>query len=240
MLDSFRLYFRYIGISIRGQMQYRASFVMLSAGHFFVTGIEFLGIWAMFDRFGSLRGWSLAEVAMFYGMINVAFACADGFARGFDIFPQMVKSGDFDRLLLRPRSTALQVAAQELQLMRVGRLMQGLQELRGCFPRFSPHPRPLPACGEGREGGLDTETKPFWGQKLILTLSSPRAGRGENPFLCAQLRNSWTHHPAVGDERAACRVVSGESRADSFRHHRRGVHVLRVVRPASHAVVLDD
>jgi ABC-2 type transport system permease protein len=125
-MDTLRLYFRYIGISVRGQMQYRASFVMLSLGHFFVTAIEFLGIWAMFDRFGSLRGWSLAEVAMFYGMINVAFALTDGFARGFDIFPQAVKSGDFDRLLLRPRSTAFQVAAQELQLMRVGRLMQGL------------------------------------------------------------------------------------------------------------------
>ena len=38
----------------------------------------------------------------------------------------MVKSGDFDRLLLRPRSTALQLAGQELTLRRVGRLAQGL------------------------------------------------------------------------------------------------------------------
>src|SRR5262249_25101387 len=50
---------------------------------------------------------------------------AEGFGRGFDTFSNLVKSGDFDRLLLRPRNTAFQVAAQELQLMRVGRLLQG-------------------------------------------------------------------------------------------------------------------
>jgi ABC-2 type transport system permease protein len=107
-------------------MQYRASFIMLAIGHFFVTGIEILGIWALFDRFGSLRGWSLAEVALFYGMINIAFAIAEAVGRGFDHFQNMIKSGDFDRLLLRPRSTALQVAAQELQLLRIGRFTQGL------------------------------------------------------------------------------------------------------------------
>src|SRR5262249_15238657 len=111
-------------ISLRGQMQYRASFLMLTLGQLLITGIEFLGIWALFARFGSLRGWSLAEIGLFYGMVNVAFAIAEGVGRGFDTFSNLVKSGDFARLLLRPRSTALQVAAQEWQLMRIGRLLQ--------------------------------------------------------------------------------------------------------------------
>jgi ABC-2 type transport system permease protein len=98
---------------------------MTLLGNLVATGIEFLGIWALFDRFGSLRGWKLPEVALFYGVANVAFAIAEALARGFDTFPNMVKSGDFDRLLLRPRSTALQVTGGELQLMRVGRLAQG-------------------------------------------------------------------------------------------------------------------
>src|SRR5580700_6581959 len=125
-LDNLSLYRRYIGIAVRSQLQYRASFVMTLFGNLVATGIEFLGIWALFDRFGSLRGWKLPEVALFYGVANVAFAIAEALARGFDTFPNMVKSGDFDRLLLRPRSTALQVTAGELQLMRVGRLAQGL------------------------------------------------------------------------------------------------------------------
>jgi ABC-2 type transport system permease protein len=126
MIDATRLYFRYIGISIRSQMQYRASFVMLTLGRFLTTGIEIACIWVLFERFGSLKGWSLAEVALFYGLINVAFAIAESVGRGFDTFPGMVKGGDFDRLLLRPRSTALQVSAREVELTRIGRLAQGL------------------------------------------------------------------------------------------------------------------
>ena len=129
LADAVRLYGRYLGISVRGQMQYRASFVMLSAGHFVVTGVEFLGILVLFDRFGSLQGWTLPEVAFMYGLVNVTFAISDAATRGFDTFGTMVKSGEFDRLLLRPRSTALQLAGQELTLRRVGRLAQGLMVL---------------------------------------------------------------------------------------------------------------
>ena len=107
-------------------MQYRASFILLSMGHLLGTGIEFIGILVLFDRFDSLAGWQLAEVAFLYGLINVAFAISDAASRGFDMFGPMVKAGDFDRLLLRPRSTALQLAGQELTLRRVGRLAQGL------------------------------------------------------------------------------------------------------------------
>ena len=123
--DNVRLYWRYTLLSLRAQMQYRASFLLMTLGNLIVSGAEFLGITVLFARFGTLQGWSLAEVAFLYGVLNVAFALAEAASRGFDIFGDMIKSGDFDRILLRPRSTALQIAAQEFQLMRVGRLLQG-------------------------------------------------------------------------------------------------------------------
>ena len=126
MIDSLRLYFRYVAVSLRGHMQYRASFVMLSIGFFFTGGIGFLGLWALFARFKTLKGWSLAEAALFYGLVNTAFGAAEIIGRGFDLFPNLVRSGDFDRLLLRPRSTALQIAASDMYVMKIGRLLQGL------------------------------------------------------------------------------------------------------------------
>ena len=126
MWGALKLYGRYIGISLRGQMQYRASFIMLSIGTFLVTGMEFVGFVVLFQRFGTVQGWTLAEVALFYGLVNTSFALAEAAARGFDTFADMVRSGDFDRILLRPRSTALQIAGIEFQLMRVGRFAQGL------------------------------------------------------------------------------------------------------------------
>src|SRR5262249_33960945 len=90
------------------------------------TAIEFAAILAMFDRFGQVRGWTLPEVAMFYGMTSITWAISDAIARGFDVFAATVKAGDFDRVLVRPRSTVLQLLGQELRLRRVGRLVQGV------------------------------------------------------------------------------------------------------------------
>ena len=128
-MDAIRLYARYASISLRGQMEYRASFLMQSAGQFLVTGIEFLGIWALFTRFGHIRGWTLGEVAFFYGLISITWSIADAVSRGFDVFGTTVKNGDFDRMLLRPRSTILQLFGHELTLRRVGRFAQGLAVL---------------------------------------------------------------------------------------------------------------
>ncbi|MDX1931315.1 MAG: ABC-2 family transporter protein [Capsulimonadales bacterium] len=124
-----RLYVRYVAASVRAQLQYRASFFMMTLGQFLAIAIEFAGIQALFDRFGTMRGWSLPEVALLYGMANTAFALADMFGRGFDQFGTMVRSGDFDRLLLRPLPTAFQLLAQDLVLMRLGRILCGLLAL---------------------------------------------------------------------------------------------------------------
>lgn len=125
-MSGLRLFARYVGTSVRAQLQYRASFAMLALGQFLITLVEFAALALLLERFGQIRGWRLPEVAVFYGLVSVAFALAEGAARGFDNLPSLVKSGGFDRVLLRPRPAALQVAGHELQLLRVGRLAQGL------------------------------------------------------------------------------------------------------------------
>jgi ABC-2 type transport system permease protein len=125
-MDSLALYGRYLAISIRAQLAYRATFVMKTIGHLLVTGIEFFGIWALFARFGTLGGWTLHEVALFYGMTDIAFAVSDATGRGFEKLGSLLKAGDFDRMLLRPRSPVLQLLGHELQLMRIGRFTQGV------------------------------------------------------------------------------------------------------------------
>ena len=125
MANPLALYTHYVSISLRSQMQYRVSFLLGTLGQLFSTGVEFIGILALFDRFGSLNQWTLAEVAFFYGIVNVAFAVTDMLSRGFDHVGQLVRTGEFDRMLLRPRSTVLQLIGQEFTLKRLGRFLQG-------------------------------------------------------------------------------------------------------------------
>lgn len=126
-MNALRLYGRYVAVSLRAQMQYPAAFIATSAGAFASTVIDFIAIWALFTRFRQIEGWRFEEIALFYGVIGVAFAFADALTRGFDIFADVfVKTGDFDRLLVRPRSTVLQLLGYELRASRIGRFAQGV------------------------------------------------------------------------------------------------------------------
>jgi ABC-2 type transport system permease protein len=119
------LYLHYAKVSLKSQLVYRASVVMATIGMFLITTSEFFAVWALFDRFGQIRGWTLPEIALFYGLISIIWAVCDALARGLETFGTMLREGGFDRLLLRPRSTVLQLLGQELTLRRIGRLVQG-------------------------------------------------------------------------------------------------------------------
>ncbi len=126
-MNSLALLGRYYAASMRAQMQYPASAIMLGTGAFLVTIIDMLAVWALFDRFGQVQGWGLGDIAVFYGVISASFAITDFFTRGFDIFGSaFVKTGAFDRVLLRPRSPTLQLIGYEFRLSRFGRLAQAL------------------------------------------------------------------------------------------------------------------
>ena len=111
---------------MRSQMQHKASFIMAAVSNFAATVIDFLGIWALFSSFGALDGWTIAQIAVLYGIVNVSFTTAEAVGRGFDQFARMVKDGSFDRVLLRPRTTVFQILASRLELSRLGRFSQGL------------------------------------------------------------------------------------------------------------------
>jgi ABC-2 type transport system permease protein len=126
-MNALRLYGRYVGVSLRGQMQYPVTFIITSLGAFAATVVEFVAIWTLFARFEQIDGWRFEEVAVFYGVVGVSFAVADTITRGFDVFGmEFVRTGDFDRLLVRPRSTVLQLLGYELRSTRIGRLTQAM------------------------------------------------------------------------------------------------------------------
>jgi ABC-2 type transport system permease protein len=126
-MNALALYGRYAITSIRAQFAYAGMLTMMSFGQFFATVIEFFGVWALFKRFDHIAGWRLGDVALFYGLVSVTFAVSDTVTRGFDVFGSVfVRTGAFDRLLVRPRSLALQLMGYEFRLTRIGRFAQGV------------------------------------------------------------------------------------------------------------------
>lgn len=131
------LYFRLIGARIRAQMQYRVSFWIELIGFGIVTGLEFAAVAILLGRFHTIAGWSIAEVALLYGLTSTAFGLAEMFSRGFDApFERMMLQGSFDTILTRPIGSFFGVLASDFQLMRLGRISQGALVLAYALARL--------------------------------------------------------------------------------------------------------
>lgn len=126
MKQKIRLYFRYLSITIRGAMEYKMSFFLTVLGQFMVSFNIFLGIYFLFTRFSEVRGYRYHEVLLCFSIVLMEFSLAECFARGFDSFGSIVREGQFDRILLRPQSTVLQVLGSRFELSRMGRMLQAV------------------------------------------------------------------------------------------------------------------
>jgi ABC-2 type transport system permease protein len=84
-------------------MEYRANFLIGSVSTFVVQGASVLGIWVVMRQIPDLNGWSFEEVLLIYGLLTLAKSINHMFADNlWTIGWSYVRSGDFDRFLVRP------------------------------------------------------------------------------------------------------------------------------------------
>jgi ABC-2 type transport system permease protein len=128
MWHSLGIYRRLIGARVRSQLQYRVSALLDIAGMAIVTGVEFGALAMVFQRFDTIAGWTLGEIAFLYGLVTAAFGAMDLIFGGFDpdTFGPMVQRGALDQLLLRPANITLQVFGSAFLLRRFGKIAQGI------------------------------------------------------------------------------------------------------------------
>ena len=121
-----RIYGRLVAARIRSDWQYRTSFVMFTVGQCLAAFVDFLAIVVIFGQIDSLAGWSLAEVALLYGIAGLGFCLADVFISPIEELSVRIRTGTFDRVLTRPLGALVQVVAEEFALRRAGKLVQAV------------------------------------------------------------------------------------------------------------------
>ena len=119
-----KLYGRYLRLLLKSQTQYKSSFIMSVVAQFIQPFALFAGIYFLFERFGSIKGWALHEVFLCYAVVGMCFAIATCFARGFDQFDGMIRTASFDQVLVRPQNTVLQVLGANFDIKRLGHFLQ--------------------------------------------------------------------------------------------------------------------
>ena len=108
MKQAIQTYFRYFTIHFKSCMQYKISFLLTFLGQFLVCFSVFLGVYFMFLRFSAVKGFTYSDCLLCYAIILMGFSLAECFFRGFDLFQQIIANGEFDRILVRPRSLIFQ------------------------------------------------------------------------------------------------------------------------------------
>lgn len=129
MAELARIYLRLVGGRARGQLEYRTSLALQVVATALLTLLDFVMILVLFENVPRLEGWRVEEVALLYGLAAISFALTDLVVGHLDLFPQMIRDGTFDQILVRPLPSLLQVVASDFSLRRVGKIAQGIAVL---------------------------------------------------------------------------------------------------------------
>jgi ABC-2 type transport system permease protein len=120
------IYFRCLGQQMKAILAYEADFAILMFSAALVQLVGFAFIWAIFQRIPSVNGWTFWQVVMMYALIFVTEGVGSLFFEGTWRVSQLVYTGQFDQILLRPVSPIVQVLAGAVGYNGLGNIATGM------------------------------------------------------------------------------------------------------------------
>lgn len=121
---------------LRCATQYRASFLLQTLGQLIMTAGDLMAVLVLMNRFAHVGQWQPDEILVFFGVMQLSFSLTECFGRGITSFDQMIRNGQFDCLMLRPRSLLLQVVCSALDPRRLITSLVGLAAVWAGFTRL--------------------------------------------------------------------------------------------------------
>jgi ABC-2 type transport system permease protein len=121
-----RAYWELARAQVRSQTQYRTSFTVDLVFSTLIAGLDIATVFVLFAVTGGLGGFGGQAVLLIAGLSTLAFALADITFGNAERLRELVRTGSFDTLLLRPLSALAQIMAGNFAPRKVGRIAQGL------------------------------------------------------------------------------------------------------------------
>ena len=118
-----------IAAQVRGQAQYRTSFVVDLIGSVMFGVLDIASILVMFRVAPVLGGFGFGDVFLMAALAVTAFALADLAVGNVERLRVYVRSGLLDAVLVRPLGALTQLTAMDVAARRVGRVVFGLAML---------------------------------------------------------------------------------------------------------------
>lgn len=120
---SFDCYLRMARAQARSQMQYRFNFFAMMVAMMLTYAGQFVSLWFLTARFRDIDGWRLDELVLLYALAIVAWGVCIGIFNNLQGFEDQIRSGTFDRALLRPMNPLLHVLGSQSPIAGIGQLL---------------------------------------------------------------------------------------------------------------------
>lgn len=113
-------------LMLKKELEYKMSFILSFISQIGIFFSYYFMTVALFQKFDNIKGFNVYEVLLCFSIINFGFSFNEIFFRGVDKFEKLIIDGSLDRLLLRPRNVLFQVMCNEMDFIKVARILQSL------------------------------------------------------------------------------------------------------------------
>lgn len=85
-----KLYIKSLELHLKSMLEYKTSFIISFISQILYMFTQYFVIIALFDKFGNIKGFTLYEVFLCFGIIHFGYSMAECFGRGIDQFDKLI------------------------------------------------------------------------------------------------------------------------------------------------------
>jgi ABC-2 type transport system permease protein len=115
-----------VATNLKASMALRGAFLMQAVFMLFNNLIFFVTWWIFFDRFSSVNGWELGDMAAIYAVCAIGFGASVVFGEGARHLARQIAEGELDSFLAQPKPPLLQAVASRSMAAGWGDIVTGV------------------------------------------------------------------------------------------------------------------
>lgn len=115
-----------VRINLKASLAQRAAFAMQVLFMMLNNLVFFVFWWALMHRVETIRGWSLSDIKVLFGIVAAGFGLAVTFAGGVRHLGRFIDDGELDTLLTQPRPVLLYALGHRMQASGIGDAISGV------------------------------------------------------------------------------------------------------------------
>lgn len=118
-----KLVFKYLLMHLKSQLEYKSSFILSFLAQIFSIGLSASMVFILINRFNFGDRFNIYEVMLGIAIVQFGFSFSEIFGRGFDKFSDIIKHGNLDLMLIRPRNIYIQIFGSRIEFSKLSRVI---------------------------------------------------------------------------------------------------------------------